>query len=114
MWWDGQHVRGVKNQKKYEANVAAGNIPIETFREACARLKVKKGWTWQRMAKEGGWSWGQLSGYLWAEKYRTIGEDVAKGFLRRCVGMPEEMSTHQVRVEREREKKMKRWEKENG
>lgn len=108
------HNRWVNQPKAAKAGGLAtrGDIEIEKFRTMLQKVKDEKGWTWDQMAEAGGWSDGHLHNCLYKDEVKGIREETARKFLRRCLGLPEQMSERQIKVEREREKKLKRWEKD--
>jgi transcriptional regulator with XRE-family HTH domain len=91
-----------KHREQMEAFQAAqreDRIDIESFREACRKIKAQRGWTWNQMADEGGLSHGHFSSLMHSkdEIRKSVSRDWATDFFRRLTGLPAPPSSYQKR-----------------
>lgn len=90
-------------------------LDVEVFRKACLKIKAEKGWSVQELADKGGLGRGHLSKYLYSySNTQKMDKDIAVSFLRRCAGLPEKPSKRMMKLAKEKEMKLKRWERDNN
>ncbi len=92
-----------------------GVVEVTRLGAACKKIMKDKGWTSRELAERGGMGHGHLNQWLYPGRGKEYVErGVAEGFLKRVAGIPTPPTPWQVRQEKARMQRLKKWERQNG
>jgi hypothetical protein len=74
-----------------------GSIPIEKFRAACKQLKEDKGWSWKKLATEGGINPNYMRALMHDKRLKSVSREWATNFFRRTAGLAAPPSKYQLK-----------------